>query len=129
LTSHGYIVKRDKSPLAGLWNQSPFQMTTSVKESFGPTYLNSVLRTTRIDVVLRLSRSGTEIWNTKVTAQTKVSSSRFSAFEAGYLASATKRDPDVEKRLHDDALAVAVEVLPGKLSTLPDWKAESGSRY
>lgn len=122
LDAHGFVAAREQSPLASLWVQhAPFQLQIEIKETLGPTYLSSALLTTRIDARIWLRRDSREVWKAGLTARTRVPSSRFSAFESGYLATATKRDPELEKRLHDDAFDVAVGQLGAKLSTMPDW--------
>jgi hypothetical protein len=122
LDAHGFIARRDNSTLANLWDQTaPYQFEMEIKESLGPTYLNSPLRTTRIDAKFWLRASSREVWKAGLTAHTRVPSSRFSAFESGYLAAATRRDPKLEKRLRDDAFEAALGMLPAKLATMPDW--------
>lgn len=120
--ARGFVPKRAGKVFSKEWDRlAPFRFNMNVNEALGPTYLNSPLRTTRIDADLRLSAPAGELWHVRVTARTRVSSSRMSAFQSGYLATARKRDPEMESRLRDDALAEAVELLPGKLTSFPAW--------
>jgi hypothetical protein len=124
--ARGYIVRRDHSPLRRVWDEvAPYKLTTEVTETPGKTYMNSPLLTTRIDAHFVLVAGDREIWQMRMTARTREPSSRFSAYESGYLASATKRDSNRERRLREDAIASATEQLPAKLNTLPAYALAS----
>ncbi len=132
LQARGFLPQRSGTRLASVWDQgAPFRFSIRIKESHGPSYLDSPLRTARIDADLALTAGEKELWRIRVTARTRVPSSRFSAFESGYLASATKRDAKLESRLREDAVAAAVEQLPGKLVSFPAWSpaAQRSSGY
>jgi hypothetical protein len=123
LRAHGYLVSPRNSPWRPVWDEhAPFRATTSLVETQDGFYYQSKNRTTQVDAILELTREGQSIWQTRVVARTRVPLPDLPAYLAGHLATASKRDPDIEKRLQADAVALFVEQAAFKLKAIPAWK-------
>lgn len=123
LRAHGYLPRRDDSPLRALWDElAPFRLRTRVDEAHAGTYLDSALRTVRIDLTLDLVQGNRSLWKNRVTSKSRVPSPRMSAFQSRILAAARRPNPELEQILYEDAVAHLVELLPSRLTSLPDWQ-------
>jgi hypothetical protein len=123
LVAHRYLPRRDESVLRDLWDEvAPFRLTVLVAESRPGTYMNSALRTVRIDATLELLRGEDMLWRNRAIGQTRAPSPRMTAFQSRILASARKSDPALERILYDDAIAHLVDQLPSRLTNMPDWR-------
>ena len=102
--AHGYLVAPADSPWAEVWvKRAPYEATSKVIESHDDLYLQSQNRSTRIDGQFLLTRRGQMCWQDRVFAQTRSPIPDLPAFIAGKLATAGHRDPEIERRLRDDA--------------------------
>ena len=110
LKAHGYVPQPRRSPWAKLWDEkAPFRETAQVVESQEEFYLQSKNRTTQVDGTFELLHGDRVVWKTRVFARTRSPLPDLPAYLAGHLATADRRDPDAERRLHDDALAQFVD--------------------
>lgn len=126
LAAHGYLPRRDESVLSELWDVvAPYRIRVLVSESRPGTYLQSALRTCRIDTTLELVRGESLLWRNRVSGQTRAPSPRMSAFQSRVLASARKQDPDLERLLYDDAFIYMLDQLPSRLANFPNWRPVS----
>ena len=106
LRSRGYLLKSDKSAWDEVWtDHAPYQASMTLDESPEGLYLQSENRATQIDGRFRLSSRGQSVWETRIFARTRAPIPDLPAFLAGRLATASRRDPEIEQRLRDDARA------------------------
>jgi hypothetical protein len=126
LEGRGYLPARPGSPLADLWPaQAPLRLVARVDEAAEGEYMESVLKTSRLDLRLDLEQSGRPIWTTRVTGRTREPAPRIPASASAVFAVARKRDPDAERRLYDDAMDHLTGLLPTRLANLPPYVAAS----
>jgi hypothetical protein len=124
LKARGYLPQPRHSSWATLWaEKAPFQATIQVVETREELYLQSKNRVTQIDGTIELIRDGQVLWKGRVFARTRVPLPDLPAYLAGHLATASKRDPEVERRLHDDALAQFVDQTVRNLRGIPAREA------
>ena len=124
LRARGYLPQPHRSPWSSLWDEkAPFRLTVQVAETQEELYLQSKNRTTQIDGTIELFRDGRSSWRTRMVARTRSPLPDLPAYLAGRLATAAHRDPEVERRLHDDALAHFVEQASKNLKALPGLEA------
>ncbi len=124
LRLHGFLVQPRRSPWRGLWDErAPFRATIEVAEDQDEYYLQSRNRTTQIEGGLKLEHRGRTIWQSRVVARTRAPLPDLPAYLAGHLATSNRRDPEVERRLHADALAVFVDLAARNLRGLPRWES------
>jgi hypothetical protein len=127
LALRGYLPEPKDSPLADLWaSEAPYRLAISAAESFSLNYLQSSNRTSRSEVSLALERDGRTLWTSRVVAKTRVPSPAFSAFEAGYMGTARKREEKIERKLYVDTLDDLEVEVPGRLGNLPAWPGREG---
>ncbi len=104
LAARGYLLLPAGSPWAEVWTaHAPYQATSKVVEARDDLYLQSQNRATRIDGQFALTVRGRLLWQVRVFAQTRSPIPDLPAYLAGRLATADHRDPEVERRLRDDA--------------------------
>ncbi len=114
LKARGYLLLPNGSPWGEVWTaHAPYQATCKVVESRDDLYLQSQNRVTRIDGQFALTLRGRPHWQVRVFAQTRSPIPDLPAFLAGKLATANRRDPEIERRLRDDA-RTAYRVLAGQ---------------
>lgn len=119
IQARGYITRQQARPWARDWDKlAGNRLAVKVNEQPTP-YLQSALSGTRIDAELLLTRQNTILWRLHGSGQTRIPPPRMSAYEAGRLASATRRDPDAHRRLYDDARAHLIEKLRNQLTGFP----------
>jgi hypothetical protein len=124
LRSKGYLPEPRKSDWSTLWEQkAPFRLTVQVVEIQQDYYLSSINKTTQIDGILEFLQSERVIWKKGVVARTREPLPDLPAMLAGHLATSDKRDPETERRLHDDALKQFVEQAAKNLRGLPSREA------
>ena len=124
LRARGYVPQPRRSPWAKLWDEkAPFRETVQVVEGQDELYLQSKNRTTQVDGTFELLHGDRVVWKNRVFARTREPLPDLSAYLAGHLATAGRRDPDAERRLHDDALAQFVEQAARNLRGLPGREA------
>jgi hypothetical protein len=120
LKARGYLPQPRKSRWAMLWaEKAPYQATVQIVESREEFYLQSKNRITQVDGTFELIRGGHVLWKTRVFTRTRMPLPDLPAYLAGHLATANKRDPETERRLHDDALTQFVEMTARNLRGLP----------
>ncbi len=104
LTSRGYLLPPPGTPWAEVWTaHAVYQASSKVTESTEGLYLQSNNRATRIDGQFALTLRGRMRWQTRVFAQTRSPLPDLPAYIAGRLATTDRRDPEIERRLRDDA--------------------------
>jgi hypothetical protein len=122
LEGRGYLPARPGSPLAELWpSEAPRRLVLLVNESHDGEYMDSVLKTSRLDLTLDLEQGGGILWHVRVTAKTREPSPRIPHAASAAFATARKRDPKAEARLYEDALEHLTGLLPARLSTMPAY--------
>ena len=120
LTARGFLPQPRRSAWTGLWDEkAPFVQPIHVAESQDELYLQSKNRTTLIDGTLELLHEGQVAWKARVTGRTRSPLPNLSAYLSGHLATAARRDPDVERRLHADALGQFADQAGRVLRGLP----------
>ena len=124
LKAKGYLPQpHGKSPWAKVWDEkAPFVQSIQLTESQDGLYLQSKNRTTSIDGTLELFQGDQLAWKARVIGRTRSPLLGLPAYLAGHLATAGRRDPDVEKRLHADAFDQFVEQAARNLRGLPAMK-------
>jgi hypothetical protein len=124
LKAHGYLPQPRGSAWAGLWDEkAPFAQTVEVVETQDELYLQSKNRSTLIDGTFELTRGGRVLWKGRAVGRTRAPLPDLSAYLAGHLATADRRDPDAERRLHADALAQFVDQASRSLRGVPTIEA------
>ena len=122
--ARGYLPQPGRSPWSGLWDEkAPFVQAVEIAESQDEFYLQSKNRTTFIDGTFELFHEGRSAWKIRVVGRTRAPLPNLPAYLAGHLATADRRDPDAEKRLHADALAQFAEQAARNLRALPGREA------
>jgi hypothetical protein len=118
LKARGYVMPPSPS-WKSLWERhAPYRFTIDAAETPEP-YLQSANRGSRIEVRLALLRQETPLWSAILNGRTRTPPPTMAAFEAGLLATSTRRDPSAEHRLYNDALGQVLDRLPNQLKTLP----------
>jgi hypothetical protein len=124
LKARGYLPQPRKSPWAQVWDEkAPFVQAVRVAESQDDLYLQSKNRTTLIDGAFELLHEGRVVWKARAVARTRSPLPGLPAYLSGHLATAARRDPDSEQRLHADALAQFVEQAVRNFRNLPTREA------
>jgi hypothetical protein len=124
LKARGFLPQPRRSPWASLWDEkAPFVQTVEIAESQDGLYLQSKNRTTLIDGTFELLHKDQVVWKDRVVARTRSPLPDLPAYLAGHLATASKRNPEVEQRLHADALTQFAEQAVRKLRGLPTREA------
>jgi hypothetical protein len=109
LRSKGYLPQPGKSAWSQLWDdKAPFRATVQIVETQEEYYLQSKNRTTRVDGTFELFRGDQLIWKNRVVARTRVPLPDLPALLGGHIAT-SDRNPETERRLHDDAMKQFVE--------------------
>jgi hypothetical protein len=120
--ARGYLPQPRRSPWAKVWDEmAPFRATVQVVETQEELYLQSKNRTTQVDATIELTRGDQVVWKNRVVTRTRMPLPDLPAYLAGHLATAAKRDPETERRLHDDAVVQFVEQAVKNLRSLP-WR-------
>jgi len=120
LRLRGYVPQPRQSPWRSLWDaKAPNRATVQVVETREDFYLQSRNRTTHVDATFELARSSRPSWTSRVAVGTRVPLPNLPAYLAGHLATAERRDPEVERRLHADALEAFVELAARALRGIP----------
>ena len=120
LRLRGYLPQPRESPWRSLWDEKALaRATTHVAESQEELYLQSKNRTTQVDGTFELTRPGRSPWSNRVVGRTRVPLPNLPAYLAGHLATAGQRNPEAERRLHDDAQALFVELSARALRGVP----------
>ena len=120
LHDRGYVLAPAK-PAAWreLWTRcAPTRLHLDVDEQ--PTdYLQSANRATKLAVHVDLTRHGTPLCRATINAQTRTPPPDMAIYEAGVIATAPRRSPDVENRLRRDALEQLQDRLVTQLRNVP----------
>ena len=104
VAGRGYLLPPAHSPWAKVWiEHAPYEVSAQVTESYEGLYLQSQNRPTQIDGQFAVKYHGQPRWQTRIYAQTRAPIPDLTAFVAGRLATADHRDPEIERRLNDDA--------------------------
>jgi hypothetical protein len=120
LRSKGYFPEPRNSPWSALWaEKAPFRLMVEVVETQEELYLQSKNRTTQVIGTFYLLRGDRSIWNRPVSAKTRVPLPDIPAMLGGHLATSDKRNPEAERRFHDDAMKQFVEQALKNLRGLP----------
>lgn len=120
LKRKGYFPPPPKTTRRDLWDAvAPFQMRLIVRESQTGFYLQSHDRVSLIELQASLVRSGRDLWVSLIVGRTRVPLPNLPAYLASRLAVSDRRDPEVERRLYDDALDQIRDQFGPKLRGLP----------
>jgi len=105
LARRGYLLAPSgSSQWAEVWTaHAAYLASSKVVESTDGLYLQSNNRATQIDGQFVLTLRGRTLWQTRVFAQTRSPLPDLPAYIAGRLATTDQRDPEIERRLRDDA--------------------------
>jgi hypothetical protein len=115
LRAKGYLPEPRKSAWSTLWDEkAPFRATVQMIETQDDLYLQSKNRMTKVDGTFELLRGDRSIWKNRIVARTREPLPDLPALLGGHLATSDKRNPETERRLHDDAMKQFVE-LTGKI--------------
>ncbi|WP_435019861.1 hypothetical protein TA3x_001518 [Tundrisphaera sp. TA3] len=121
LRAKGYLPQPRRSPWRDLWDaRAPFRATTEIVETPGPPFLQSRNLTTEIDGTLQLEQLGRVLWANRVAVTADAFPPSLSVHGGAGSAASNRRDPEVERRLHESTLARFVERASRKLTGLPD---------
>lgn len=106
LAQRGYLIEPVRSDWGGVWaERAPYCATASLVETANELYLQSQNRATQISARFVVAERGVSRWDVRTFAQTRSPIPDLPAFVAGKLATAARRDPEIERRLRDDARA------------------------
>ncbi|WP_435008328.1 hypothetical protein P12x_005564 [Tundrisphaera lichenicola] len=120
LGPRGYLPQPRESPWRALWDEkAPGRAIARVAETQDHYYLQSVNRTTQIDGSLEMSWPGRPTWSNRVVSRTRIPLPNLPAYLAGHLATAGRHNPETERRLHDDAQELFVELASRALRGIP----------
>lgn len=120
LKAAGYLPKPDDSPLAGLWDEcAGYRLEVEINERRLGTYNRSKNRLSHIAAHVVLNRSDRTVWQVWVAGRTRVPCPDVSAYEAVQLGLPGRRDPELERRLYEDALRTLAARMPEPLRDLP----------
>jgi hypothetical protein len=120
LRLRGYLPQPRESPWRSLWDEKALaRATTHLVETQAEFYLQSKNRTTQVDGTFELTMPGRSPWSNRVVGRTRVPLPNLPAYLAGHLATAGRRDPEAERRLHDDAQTLFVELSTRALRGIP----------
>ncbi|RUL88030.1 zinc ribbon domain-containing protein [Tautonia sociabilis] len=119
LARRGYLPPDPDSPLADLWDASPFLLRATIDRKPGPNYLQSFHRTTLFSVALCFERDGQPAWSEAFDARTRIPLPGLSALESSRLALGGPPSDEVALRFERDARIDLLEKLVLKLSALP----------
>ncbi len=122
LRRKGYFPPPPRTTRRDLWDRhAPYLLRFELRESQTGYYLQSRDRTTQIEAVAGLGRSGRDLWVGNLTARTTVPLPNLPAYLASRIAVSDRRDPEVERRLYDDAFGQLRDQFGMKLRGLPAW--------
>jgi hypothetical protein len=125
LRQRHYLLRPEGSPLASLWDgRAAYRLAVEVSDRQDVRYLDTAQKATRIEARFVLSRRGWPVWELGVQARTPVGPSTSASFAGSRLLLATKRDPQIERRLYDEARDALIRLVPSKLRDLPPPAAE-----
>jgi len=128
LKTKGFLPQPPRSAWSSLWeNSAAFILAVEVAESQDGLYLQSKNRATLIDGSFELQRKDQLLWKARVTCRTRSPLPDLPAYLAGHLATADRRDPDAEKKLHADALVQFIEQAARNLRGIPTFEAATRS--
>jgi hypothetical protein len=120
LRLRGYLPRPRESPWRSLWDEKALaRATTHLVETQEELYLQSKNRTTQVDGTFELTLPGRSPWSNRVVVRTRVPLPNLPAYLAGHLATAGRRNPEAERRLHDDAQDLFVELSARALRGIP----------
>lgn len=126
LRGRGYLPDRRESVFAEVWmTASPFRLSVLADETQDKTYMESVLKCTRLETRFELYGGSRLIWQARVLGRTREPSRQIPFVAAGAAAVARKRSPEFEARLYQDAMAHVAEQLPARLTNLPGYEPRS----
>jgi hypothetical protein len=118
--ARGFLPQPRRSPWAMLWDEkAPFRMTVQIAETQDQFYLESKNRTTQVDGTFELLHEGRVVWKTRVVTRTRTFLPDLTAYHGGRVATGDKRNPETERRLHDDAVRQFVEQTVKNLRGFP----------
>ncbi len=121
LEKRGYLLAPADDDARRLWEaEAPYRLVVDVYESAGPSYLESLNPTTRIETRLTLTHAGSHVWDGTAQGRTRIPLPGMPAMVASRIAGAGRRDPEFERRMHADALVVLLEHFDLSLRGLPE---------
>jgi hypothetical protein len=124
LRVRGFLPQPRTSPWASLWEEkAPFHATVEVIETQEQFYLQSKNRTTQVDGTFELYRGDRLVWKNRIIARTREPLPDLPAILGGHLGTADKRNPETERRLHDDAMKQFVDLANRNFRAIPTREA------
>ena len=109
LKARGFVPEPPGSIWSRVWrDKARFALLIQVNETQDDLYLQSNNRNTQIDATFEMFKEDRAIWKNRVVAKTREPLPDLPAGIAGHLAVA-KRNPETERRLHDDAIKFFTE--------------------
>jgi hypothetical protein len=120
LGRRGYVPAPSEPPAwRALWaGRAPTRLHLDVDEEPVP-YLQSANRATKLAVRVNLSRNGMPLHSATINATTRMPPPDMAVHEAGVIATAPRRSPEVEHRLRRDALDQIRDRLGAQLNSAP----------
>jgi hypothetical protein len=120
LRRKGYLVRPDASPFRALWDdRAPYHLSVEVVESQNLPYYDTPQRAGRVEAHLRLMQKDWPTWEVRVAGRSRPSLAGMNTAGMGRRVMSSPHDPQIERRLLDDAHAALLEQLPLKIVDLP----------
>lgn len=120
LRLHGYLPQPRESPWRSLWDEKArARASTQLVETPAEFYLQSRNRTTQIDGTFELTRPGRPPWSNRVIGRTRVPLPNQPAFLAGHLGTESRRSPEAERKLLEDARIMFADLTARALRGIP----------
>ncbi len=126
LVRAGYLLRPPASPFQSLWDQAPYRLDVDeIKERWGPNYLQSSHRSTRIELGLALRQKDQTkpIWQDYIAARTRDTPRDPGATQTIRLGLGARRNLTIERLLYDDARDDLREKLTLRLRSLPSCRS------
>ena len=120
LRARGYLPKPTHTAFASAWDSScRYVFGIEIIERDGGLFFQTPLHTARLNSWMTLKDGTKMLWQSRPNGKTRVPPPMMSAFESSRLSLVKTRDPDVEKKLYDDARFVLAENTALSLKNLP----------
>lgn len=115
-----FLPQPAEAPWAAIWEQHAVdRLCIEVTEKAISYTTSSSLVASQIELALTWTRAGGHLWQGRATSRTRIPPPTLPAYLATRFATATRRDPSAERRLHEDALDTAMARLAPQFQSLP----------
>ena len=123
LRRKGYLPRPEDTAFPDAWDEvAPYRLAVEVVERVEGTFFQTPLQTSRVTGYLALTEGPKLVWEARPYGKTRLPPPDMGAFELSRLTMAKARDPEVERRLYQDARSLFLESLGNALRTLPPIK-------